>query len=100
RRALSSTLFPYTTLFRSVLQSLAELKIDRLQFQFAGLNFGKIEDFVDQRQQGVAGFFDGVEQAALFRSHFGLQGQAGHPEDTVQDRKSTRLNSSHVAISY
>src|SRR5690625_5717221 len=57
RRPPRSTLFPYTTLFRSGGADVAGL---------AGL---------DHIMQGFHGFLDG-------------------------DRKSTRLNSSHVAISY
>src|SRR5256884_6360324 len=62
RRPPRSTLFPYTTLFRSVLH------------QHRGLHAGKV------RTRGQA-------DALLFL------GQA-------QDRKSTRLNSSHGYISY
>ena len=31
---------------------VAQLEFDGLQLQFAGLNFGKIENLVDNRQQG------------------------------------------------
>src|SRR5437868_9593938 len=61
-----STLFPYTTLFRSL-----------------------VHDRANQRGEGVV----------VGRSHLHLAGardQARH----VGDRKSTRLNSSHVSISY
>src|SRR5690625_5657192 len=57
RRPPTSTLFPYTTLFRS--------------------------------QAGVLGELDGV-----------AADRAGSTGDRDRDRKSTRLNSSHVAISY
>src|SRR3989442_3995941 len=75
RRPPRSTLFPYTTLFRSVfLQAVATF-------------------FVDRR----AGF--------LYRRQFGidvniLQGNEDSNVLTYLDRKSTRLNSSHVRISY
>src|SRR5699024_11422773 len=73
-------LFPYTTLFRSLLSSLTSGKI--LQTLLVALLVG----FALQRM-GEAGKpilkFVGYVQALVFR-----------------DRKSTRLNSSHVSISY
>src|SRR5437899_3515919 len=67
-----STLFPYTTLFRSHLHVLPlEDAVER------GLDLG------DER---VAG------QVAHLGRHLA--------EDEVADRKSTRLNSSHLGISY
>src|SRR4051812_49708422 len=64
RRPPRSTLFPYTTLFRS-----EDLRLERQQ----GAVVADVPDAV-QRQQRVA--------------------------QVVQDRKSTRLNSSHMSISY
>src|SRR5256885_8398723 len=64
RRPPRSTLFPYTTLFRSVIERRAGA-----------------EGPLERRRQGLA-----VRQ---------LDG-AAQPED----RKSTRLNSSHLVISY
>src|SRR3989442_6165523 len=87
RRPPRSTLFPYTTLFRSVVdqqeqarrrQTLAQVVEQRL-----GLGIEPVQILADQ-QQGV---------------HLALAQQ--HPlERGEQDRKSTRLNSSHVRISY
>src|SRR5437660_5490281 len=71
RRPPRSTLFPYTTLFRS--RQARERRIG----QPAGL--GELAD----------------EQ----RRHHQHRAAGGHPEAEI-DRKSTRLNSSHVAISY
>src|SRR5258707_11103173 len=75
RRPPRSTLFPYTTLFRSVLQRLdAERpllqRLDRGHRRAAGGQRGEIRDPVHQRLAADA------------------------------DRKSTRLNSSHAHISY
>src|SRR5437773_4892778 len=69
RRPPRSTLFPYTTLFRSVLDQLA-----------------------DGTQPAVAEVVDVVRLVALLT--------AVQPDDIDQDRKSTRLNSSHITISY
>src|SRR5690349_23479763 len=76
RRPPSPTLFPYTTLFRSldILQSVPVLGyISFTVTAFIALFPGKML---------------GVECAAIFAIF------------TSQDRKSTRLNSSHVEISY
>src|SRR3712207_7743056 len=73
RRPPRSTLFPYTTLFRS--QKLVEMTV-RIKFQLAGF---------------VAQLFPFGNRLAYFIP-FG----ANHPKD----RKSTRLNSSHANISY
>src|SRR3712207_8748103 len=82
RRPPRSTLFPYTTLFRSVLaaevvhRGLAETQ-QRL-----------VDALPDDRQH--------VGHAALaVGPHAPQVGAADH-----QDRKSTRLNSSHANISY
>src|SRR5438067_9176703 len=80
----SSTLFPYTTLFRSLLID------DR------GLLPQEIESHVDLT--GVAGnFWVGL---ALLHSLFMREHNAEVAGDAGQDRKSTRLNSSHVSTSY
>src|SRR2546430_7657715 len=63
RRPPRSTLFPYTTLFRSLTQP-------RLWPKARG------------------------------RKSWLVAGQFGAPPMTIQDRKSTRLNSSHSQISY
>src|SRR5256885_9631997 len=69
RRPPRSTLFPYTTLFRSAVKSCAMLAV-----QAEGCEVRTIEGLAD---------IDG-----------GL-----HPMQAA-DRKSTRLNSSHLVISY
>src|SRR3989442_4462807 len=71
RRPPRSTLFPYTTLFRSPHQ-------------------------IDRRQVGPLPRFIPSGQEATDRQ----QGGAEHLEVPGRDRKSTRLNSSHVRISY
>src|SRR2546430_7814075 len=73
RRPPRSTLFPYTTLFRSRHNSRRLLGIEVLR----------------QERRGVL-------QGAILRLH------VGPPEPQIErkDRKSTRLNSSHSQISY
>src|SRR5690349_23157099 len=72
RRPPRSTLFPYTTLFRS-LRALA-IAGERLSVVLREL--GLVVERVDVRRR------------------------ARHAEEDHADRKSTRLNSSHVEISY
>src|SRR2546430_13312713 len=72
RRPPRSTLFPYTTLFRSVLLG-----------HLLRLSHGDYADYFDQEVLGVS------------------QGSAGRVSaEQFLDRKSTRLNSSHSQISY
>src|SRR3712207_7499887 len=66
RRPPRSTLFPYTTLFRSVEQGMPS-------------SIGKVDDQPDEEPHP--------------KPRPGLPGQ-------LEDRKSTRLNSSHANISY
>src|SRR5690606_41721001 len=84
-----STLFPYTTLFRSAAggqhRAVAAEQVQRALAQV-------------QRQHaaaGAVGVHDQVE-SEVFDEEFGVVRQ----RLLVQDRKSTRLNSSHVKISY
>src|SRR2546428_8402298 len=76
RRPPRSTLFPYTTLFRS-LASAADRR-------------AKDEETVRAQVGGPTGF------ALEIIRHLGLFMKA----KPVEDRKSTRLNSSHDQISY
>src|SRR2546427_1877032 len=89
RRPPRSTLFPYTTLFRSV---GADLRAE----------------FVEARIAGDHRVHLGLERLDAVGIHLGLVGaaciDAGAPVGAVRrlraDRKSTRLNSSHSQISY
>src|SRR3712207_7037826 len=78
RRPPRSTLFPYTTLFRS-----ARLAADRAEDPSRVHRRGR----GGEREHGVAG----VGVPRLDRAGGRVHGQ---------DRKSTRLNSSHANISY
>src|SRR3712207_7935169 len=79
RRPPRSTLFPYTTLFRSLQPFLAVARAEDLEPLDLEVDAEELDDHrvvVDHQQ-----------------AHLGV----GH---TVEDRKSTRLNSSHANISY
>src|SRR3712207_6940583 len=80
RRPPRSTLFPYTTLFRSGFQDFVRYE-DRNDFP------GRIE-ILSTAEQDVE------------RSPASDLLSEEPPEEPQQDRKSTRLNSSHANISY
>src|SRR3989442_2844704 len=72
RRPPRSTLFPYTTLFRSLIISIVEIEIFA---EKPGMYFSTFL-FMKKVEKYIPGFSANI------------------------DRKSTRLNSSHVRISY
>src|SRR5688572_32533325 len=84
RRPPRSTLFPYTTLFRSRLNVLA----------------GRI---IHEPRAGGGGHVELVRGRGRAAAKLEVHAADGHlvPVDQLQiDRKSTRLNSSHSQISY
>src|SRR5690606_42159624 len=79
-----STLFPYTTLFRSYDGSYHEVDSNENAFRMAG---------------GLAVRNAAKEAGAILLEPI-MKVEVVTPEDYMGDRKSTRLNSSHVKISY
>src|SRR3712207_7477154 len=88
RRPPRSTLFPYTTLFRSVLAHAADQDRKSTLAEDKAVELAPRAQRKDVRRQ--------IEQA---RTQLDNVASAGTPEPQ-QDRKSTRLNSSHANISY
>src|SRR3712207_8926542 len=89
RRPPRSTLFPYTTLFRSHGQLVAEAPGDLLDLGLGG------------RVVGVGGGGLGeVHEEAVVGSALLAGARVGLVLGLGGDRKSTRLNSSHANISY
>src|SRR3989442_11659965 len=86
RRPPRSTLFPYTTLFRSLLSELGVLP------DFC-VEKSSCSCFLRGRMPGPAVHF-------FLRKIDFCQDAAFCLEGSKRDRKSTRLNSSHVRISY
>src|SRR5207244_12578783 len=82
----SSTLFPYTTLFRSLVFTLdgKEFRIDPIL------------------EQGTKDYFIIIKDATSGHETYGAARYlyASPPDANGKDRKSTRLNSSHQIISY
>src|SRR2546426_7673604 len=87
RRPPRSTLFPYTTLFRSAIGSGESLKGQRNTALLDGDGERPGTLRIPQRIEHVAAAVVGLAGAEV----------AGRGEG---DRKSTRLNSSHLVISY
>src|SRR3712207_8950455 len=85
RRPPRSTLFPYTTLFRSALGVAAGIPVEK---QLEVILGGGAASGVAQRRSG--NLISGSYQPQFKLSH----------ELKDLDRKSTRLNSSHANISY
>src|SRR2546422_7170262 len=88
RRPPRSTLFPYTTLFRS-----ATLPRARVSAAAGRAAYEYIETAVALAK---AGAIDGIVTAPINKEALAAAGMT----HSGQDRKSTRLNSSHGYISY
>src|SRR5438874_9638232 len=88
RRPTRSTLFPYTTLFRSATDARAYRRADVPIRIYALAKDLKIDS----------------KELVEFCNKAGIPGKgsalASLEDDEIADRKSTRLNSSHVEISY
>src|SRR5688572_32120635 len=78
RQPPRSTLFPYTTLFRSVKYNDKERKHVEIGFEDHG----------------------GAEPVVFYVRDNGIGIPEKHHDSIFRDRKSTRLNSSHSQISY
>src|SRR5690606_41570171 len=99
RHPTTFTLFPYTTLFRSypvgetnrglacmfLLMNSARLAVGVQTVGLAETAYQNALRYANERHQGRA--LNGATHPSL-------------PADPLTDRKSTRLNSSHVKISY
>src|SRR5690348_17357568 len=83
RRPPRSTLFPYTTLFRST-EGDAERAREARDRRLA-------QDVADDRH---------LQRHAVHEVRHLLGTLVGHHDESDGDRKSTRLNSSHPSISY
>src|SRR3712207_9541992 len=98
RRPPRSTLFPYTTLFRSVLDGMRDAEDPRVveqQVEPAELGARGGEELLDRGRIAHVGRDDERARARGAAELLGLQQRLA-----TADRKSTRLNSSHANISY
>src|SRR5438270_4709672 len=84
RRPPSSTLFPYTTLFRSELGDIVYVDLPKVGSRVErGKTLGTVESV-----KAVSDVYSPVS------------GEVTEINQALSDRKSTRLNSSHSQISY
>src|SRR5207253_10939981 len=90
-RPPSSTLFPYTTLFRSEEKSVEMVERDLANLRQLIAGSADLTRFVSSPIFSRADHVKGMKA---------VLGMIDAGPLTVRDRKSTRLNSSHVAISY
>src|SRR5689334_24274786 len=90
RRPPRSTLFPYTTLFRSLLKATFDSSSNSPRVDAWG--------HVGSRLITLTVALVALVHVVVYKTPFGLRLRAvgEHPAD----RKSTRLNSSHSSISY
>src|SRR5438270_8226087 len=95
-RPRHSTLFPYTTLFRSILN-----KRDAFRLAFAGFDAARVARFGARDVERLLGDVGIVRHRGKIVSAIGNARRAlAVAEEFGSDRKSTRLNSSHSQISY
>src|SRR5256885_15773445 len=98
RRPPRSTLFPYTTLFRSIPGEADVLAADRVRACGQRPNRHRCIHDPDHAKGDLArGEVGPVERIGNTADH---QHQEQWSEPSKSDRKSTRLNSSHLVISY
>src|SRR3712207_9416033 len=98
RRPPRSTLFPYTTLFRSRVGLLGVDGRSDLSAEDGDLLVQEVQMRQVRRQQKAVMVAHASGQCLLQHHAFGAH--ASLRQLRQQDRKSTRLNSSHANISY
>src|SRR3712207_8312039 len=91
RRPPRSTLFPYTTLFRSDTKRGAHLAV----------SLDRLDELLDRPAQriGLSATVRPIEEVSTYLAG-GRPVRIVAPPSSKEDRKSTRLNSSHANISY
>src|SRR3712207_9356881 len=98
RRPPRSTLFPYTTLFRSEVRDHELLDSEEEQRE-DDEGQHHLDPLRDQRVVLLRAFL-GQEDEIHLGSFVSGSGSEDERERDTEDRKSTRLNSSHANISY
>src|SRR5690606_40612403 len=92
-----TTLFPYTTLFRS---RLMQGKFEGEKSKLAPREIARYSRQIQLAEVGLEGQRKLKASRVLMIGAGGLGSPAGLYLTAAGDRKSTRLNSSHVKISY
>ncbi len=71
---------------QGVLQQVAQVERDAVEYQFAGFDLREVEDLIDDAQQVVSRFFDGTQVVQLARRELAFLQQVGKAEDAVERR--------------
>src|SRR5437667_3724200 len=90
-RPPSSTLFPYTTLFRSGPAGFQKVVVIKRMLPQVRRSLEAVKLFLEEARITAAFSHPAIVQ--VYDLHF-------EDDDLEVDRKSTRLNSSHITISY
>src|SRR2546426_4177933 len=98
RRPPRSTLFPYTTLFRSVIAGGDEHLV-AADDGIGGVHVVTGFPFVPPKLLAI-GDFESSDRVGKEQSDESFLADIGRRGAGITDRKSTRLNSSHLVISY
>src|SRR3712207_7088986 len=96
RRPPRSTLFPYTTLFRSALEALKE--DSQVDLILMDVMMPEMDGYETTRAVRKMEEFENLPIIALTAK--AMKGDREKSIEAGADRKSTRLNSSHANISY
>src|SRR5690606_41628803 len=97
RLLIRSSFFPYTTLFRSYWMPIEPFK-QNIHFANAQIAAGTDGNFIGKVNQASYGYIGLEKRSAIEEKN--LEEYIKTAENDKADRKSTRLNSSHVKISY
>ncbi len=69
-----------------VVEQHLKVEVEHFQVKPSGFNLGKVEDVVDQAQQGFGAGSHRFGIAPLFVVEIGIQEQTGHADDSVHGR--------------
>src|SRR5258708_34733970 len=98
RRPPRSTLFPYTTLFRSIF--FKDVKVPKSQILGEAGNGWAVAMTTLLHERGTLGIALATRAQITAAELADHARKLGRGSDPLVDRKSTRLNSSHQIISY
>src|SRR3712207_9314124 len=98
RRPPRSTLFPYTTLFRSKPEPVSVLQAEVVPDSFNARTSATKRHYLYRILNRRAP--PGLDVSRVWHVPWALDAEAMHAAAQALDRKSTRLNSSHANISY
>src|SRR5690606_25667355 len=69
-----------------LVDQIAQVEGQILQYQLAGFDLREVEDLVDDRQQAIGGFVDGGQVLVLTSAQFAALQQRGEAENAVERR--------------